>query len=58
LVQGARLLEFLRPLTESASLVLLAPFERQAEIARLVAEGEVEFVVSARGLARASQQAR
>jgi signal transduction histidine kinase len=44
LVHGAPLLEFLRQLTESAPVVLLAAPERQAEILRLVAEGDVEFV--------------
>lgn len=38
------LLEFLRQLTESAPVVLLAAPERQAEIIHLIAEGDVEFV--------------
>jgi signal transduction histidine kinase len=44
LLQGAPLCEFLRQLTTAAPVVLLAAPERQAEILRMVAEGEVEFV--------------
>jgi signal transduction histidine kinase len=44
LLQGAPLCEFLRQLTKTAPVVLLAAAERQAEILRMVAEGEVEFV--------------
>jgi signal transduction histidine kinase len=44
LLQGASLDEFLRQLTVTAPVILLAPLERQAEIARLVAGGDVEFV--------------
>jgi signal transduction histidine kinase len=44
LVHGAPLMEFVRQLTESVSVVLLAAPERQAEMIRLVAEGDVEFV--------------
>ncbi len=44
LLLGAPLCEFLRQLTKTAPVVLLAAAERQAEILRMVAEGEVEFV--------------
>lgn len=44
LVQGAPLMELLRQLTDTVAVVLLAAPERQAEVIRLVAEGEVEFV--------------
>lgn len=44
LLQGAPLAEPLRQLATKASVILLAPPERQAEVARLVAGGEVEFV--------------
>jgi signal transduction histidine kinase len=44
LLQGAPLSEFLRQLTKTAPVILLAAAERQAEILRMVAEGEVEFV--------------
>jgi signal transduction histidine kinase len=44
LLEGAPLEEFLRQLTVTAPVILLAPLERQAEIARLVAGGDVEFV--------------
>jgi signal transduction histidine kinase len=44
LVHGALLMELVRQLTESVSVVLLAAPERQAEVVRLVAEGDVEFV--------------
>jgi signal transduction histidine kinase len=44
LVGGDPLPEALRPFTAIAPVVLLAPPERQPEAARLVAEGEVEFV--------------
>jgi signal transduction histidine kinase len=44
LLQGAPLCEFLRQLTKTAPVVLLAAAERQAEILRMVAEGELEFV--------------
>ncbi|MGH9685205.1 MAG: histidine kinase dimerization/phospho-acceptor domain-containing protein [Candidatus Acidiferrales bacterium] len=47
LAGGAALAGPLRQLTESAPVVVLAPAERQAEIARLVAEGDVEFVARA-----------
>jgi signal transduction histidine kinase len=45
LLQGAPLSEFLRQLTKTAPVVLLAAPKRQAEILGMVAEGEVEFVV-------------
>jgi signal transduction histidine kinase len=44
---GAPLVESLRQLTETAPVILLAGFERRADIARLVAEGDVEFVARA-----------
>lgn len=44
LVHGAPLMEFVRQVTESAAVVLVAAPERQAEVIRLVAEGEMEFV--------------
>src|SRR6202050_1315957 len=44
LLQGAPLCEFLRQLTKTAPVVLLAAAERQPEVLRMVAEGEVEFV--------------
>jgi signal transduction histidine kinase len=42
--QGAPLSELLRQLTRTAPVILLASAERQGEILRMVAEGEVEFV--------------
>ena len=45
LLGGAPLLESLRQLTETAPVILLAPSGRQAQVARLVAEGDVEFVL-------------
>jgi hypothetical protein len=45
LLGSAPLLESLRQLTESAPVILLAPPGRQAQVARLVAEGDVELVV-------------
>ncbi len=45
LLQDAPLCEFLRQLTKTAPVVLLAAPKRQAEILAMVAEGEVEFVV-------------
>lgn len=44
LVAGDPLPDALRPFTAIAPVVLVAPPERQAEAARLVADGEVEFV--------------
>jgi signal transduction histidine kinase len=44
LVHGAPLMELVRQVTESAAVVLVAAPERQAEVIRLVAEGEMEFV--------------
>jgi signal transduction histidine kinase len=43
-VGDAPLEDFLRHVAVSAPIILLAPPERQAEVARLVAEGDVEFV--------------
>jgi signal transduction histidine kinase len=45
LLGGASLVESLRQLTETAPVILLASAGRQAQVARLVAEGDVEFVV-------------
>jgi signal transduction histidine kinase len=45
LLGGSPLLGSLRQLAEKAPVILLAPAARQAQVARLVAEGEVEFVV-------------
>jgi signal transduction histidine kinase len=45
LLGGAPMLELLRQLAEKAPVILLAPAARQAQVAGLVAEGEVEFVV-------------
>jgi signal transduction histidine kinase len=42
--QEAPLSELLRQLTSTAPVILLASAERQSEILRMVAEGEVEFV--------------
>jgi signal transduction histidine kinase len=42
--QDAPLAELLRQLTKTAPVILLAADERQTEILRMVAEGEVEFV--------------
>jgi DNA-binding NarL/FixJ family response regulator len=44
LLQGAPLPEVLRQLTKTTAVVLIAAAERQSEILRMVAEGEVEFV--------------
>jgi signal transduction histidine kinase len=44
LFRDAPLSEFLRQLTKSAPVILLAAPERQSEILRMVAEGQVEFV--------------
>jgi signal transduction histidine kinase len=44
LFRDAPLGEFLRQLTKTAPVILLAAPERQSEILRAVAEGEVEFV--------------
>jgi signal transduction histidine kinase len=44
LLGGAPLLGSLRQLAEKAPVILLAPSARQAQVASLVAEGEVEFV--------------
>ena len=45
LFRDAPLSELLRQLTKTAPVILLAAPERQGEILRMVAEGEVEFVV-------------
>jgi signal transduction histidine kinase len=47
ILDGAPLVESLRQLTEFAPVILLAGFDRRADIARLVAEGDVEFVARA-----------
>jgi signal transduction histidine kinase len=44
LLQGAPVFELLRQMTKTSPVILLAAAERQAEILRMVAEGEVEFV--------------
>ncbi|HEY0704057.1 MAG TPA: histidine kinase dimerization/phospho-acceptor domain-containing protein [Candidatus Acidoferrales bacterium] len=44
LANGNPLKEFLRQLSEAAPVVLIASFERQREIAPLVAEAKIEFV--------------
>jgi signal transduction histidine kinase len=44
LLKGAPVAELLRQLTKTAPVILLAAAERQGEILRMVAEGEVEFV--------------
>jgi signal transduction histidine kinase len=44
LIEGAPLAEALRPFSAIAPVILLDAPRRQAEIARLVAEGDVEFV--------------
>jgi signal transduction histidine kinase len=46
-VGDAQLEEFVRHVAVSAPVILLAPLERQTVIARLVAEGDVEFVARA-----------
>jgi signal transduction histidine kinase len=47
LLDGAPPDELFRQLAITAPVILLAPLERQAEIARLVAGGDVEFVARA-----------
>jgi len=47
LLGGTRLAESLRYFTAIAPVILLAPLERQTEVVRLVAEGELEFVARA-----------
>ncbi|MFZ3200175.1 MAG: histidine kinase dimerization/phospho-acceptor domain-containing protein [Candidatus Acidiferrales bacterium] len=47
LLGGMRFAELLRYFTATAPVILLAPLERQTEVARLVAEGELEFVARA-----------
>ena len=46
-IGDAPLKDFLRHVAVSAPVILLAPPERQSDVARLVAAGEVEFVVRA-----------
>jgi signal transduction histidine kinase len=47
LVEGEPLLEVLQPFVAVAPVILLGPPERQAEAARLVAAGDVEYVARA-----------
>ncbi|MGA8220930.1 MAG: histidine kinase dimerization/phospho-acceptor domain-containing protein [Candidatus Acidiferrales bacterium] len=47
ILEGAPLVESLRQLTETAPVILLASLECRADITRLVAEGDVEFVARA-----------
>jgi signal transduction histidine kinase len=47
ILDGGPLAELLRQLTEAAPVILVASLERRADIARLVAEGDVEFVARA-----------
>ena len=47
LLGGMRLAEPLRYFTATAPVILLAPLERQTEVARPVAEGDLEFVARA-----------
>jgi len=47
ILDGAPLVESLRQLTETAPVILLAGLDRHADVARLVAEGDVEFVARA-----------
>ncbi len=47
LVEDVRLTEFLKQITGSAPVVLLAEPQRQCEIARFVAEGKLDFVTRA-----------
>jgi nitrogen-specific signal transduction histidine kinase len=44
ILQGSPLIELLRKLTETAPIILIGAIEHCAEISRLVAEGDVEFV--------------
>jgi len=44
ILDGAPMFEPIRQLTEAAPVILLAAADRQAEVSRLVAEGDVEFV--------------
>jgi signal transduction histidine kinase len=46
-IGDAPLEDFLRHVAVSAPVILLAPLERQTEVARLVAAGDVEFVARA-----------
>ncbi|HSY57908.1 MAG TPA: histidine kinase dimerization/phospho-acceptor domain-containing protein [Terriglobales bacterium] len=47
ILAGAPLQESLRQLTEAAPVILVAPLGLQVKIARLVAEGDVDFVARA-----------
>lgn len=44
ILDGAPLIGSLRMLTETAPVILIAAIAKQAEIARLVAEGDVDFI--------------
>jgi len=44
LVEGQPLVDVLQPFIAIAPIILIAPLQRQAEAARLVASGDVEFV--------------
>jgi signal transduction histidine kinase len=44
LVEGQPLSDVLQPFIAIAPVILVAPLQRQAEVARLVASGDVEFV--------------
>jgi signal transduction histidine kinase len=44
ILQGAPLIEVLRQLTETAPVILLGAIEHRADISRMVAEGDLEFV--------------
>jgi len=44
LVEGQFLIDVLQPFIAIAPIILVAPLQRQAEAARLVASGDVEFV--------------
>jgi signal transduction histidine kinase len=46
-LSDTRFADSLRYFTATAPVILLAPLERQTEVARLVAEGELEFVARA-----------
>jgi len=47
LLGNSPLEDFLRQLTVTAPVILIAPLERQAEVARFVAGGDIEFVARA-----------
>jgi nitrogen-specific signal transduction histidine kinase len=44
LLRGAPLVELLRQLTETAPVILLGGVQKRADISRLIAEGDLEFV--------------